>query len=101
MNELALCKTKTKGKGEVAFGEVIGRVSGVERGRAIGVALLLSEWTVSKVVEWKEVSSRLMWVRVRMGRECWAFVCAYRPGCERSEEERDEFWNELTRCVVV
>ena len=42
--------------------------------------------------------SRLMWVRVRMGRECWAFVSAYRPGCERSEEERDEFWNELTRC---
>ena len=21
------------------------------------------------------------------------------PGCERSEEERDEFWNDLTRCV--
>ena len=53
----------------------------------------------NKVVEWKEVSSRLMWVRVRMGRECWAFVSAYGPGCERSEEERDEFWNGLTRCV--
>ena len=24
---------------------------------------------------------------------------AYRQGCERNEEERDEFWNELTRCV--
>ena len=34
-----------------------------------------------------------------MGRERWAFVSAHRPGCERSEEERDEFWNELTRCV--
>ena len=44
-------------------------------------------------------SFSLMWVRVRMGRECWAFVSAYGPGCERSEEERDEFWNELTRCV--
>ena len=75
-------------------------MSGVERGRAReGVALLLSEWMVNKVVEWKEVSSRLMWVRVRMGRECWAFVSAYGPGCERSEEERDEFWKELTRCV--
>ena len=29
----------------------------------------------------------------------WAFVNAYGPGCERSEEERDEFWNDLTRCV--
>ena len=34
-----------------------------------------------------------------MGRECRAFVSAYGPGCERSEEEREEFWNELTRCV--
>ena len=97
---LALCETKMKGKGEVAFGEVTGRVSGVERGRAReGVALLLSEWMGNKAVEWKEVSSRLMWVRVRMGRECWAFISAYGPGCERSEEERDEFWNDLTRCV--
>ena len=54
---------------------------------------------VNKVVEWKEASSRLMWVRVRMDRECWAFVSVYEPGCDRSEEERDEFWNGLTRCV--
>ena len=85
MDVLALCETKMKGKGEVAFGEVTGRVSGVERGRAReDVVLLLSEWMGNKVVEWKEVSSRLMWVRVRMGRECWAFVSAYGPGCERS-----------------
>ena len=45
------------------------------------------------------MSSRLMWLRVRMGRECWAFISAYGPGCERSEEEQDEFWNDLTRCV--
>ena len=100
MDVLALCETKMKGKGEAAFGEVTGRVSGVERGRAReGVALVLSEWMVNKVVEWKEVSSRLMWVRVRMGRECWANVSAYGPGCEKSEKEREEFWNELTRCV--
>ena len=88
-----------KGK-EVAFGEVTGRVSGVVREKAReGVALLLSERMVNKVVEWKEVSYRLMWVRVRMGSECWAFVSAYRPSCERSEEEQDEYWNELTWCV--
>ena len=47
----------------MAFGEVTGRVSGVERGRVReGVALLLNEWMVNKLVEWKEVSSRLMWV---------------------------------------
>ena len=100
MSVLALCETKIKGKGEVAFGEVMGRVSGVERGRAReGVALLVNEWLVNKVVEWKEVSSRIMWVRIRFGRECWAFISAYGPGSERSEEEREGFWNELARCV--
>ena len=74
---LALSETKLKGKGEVAFGGVTGRVSGVGGGRAReGVALVLNEWMLSKVVEWKEVSSRLMWVRVRLGKECWAFVSA-------------------------
>ena len=44
MDVLALCETKMKGK-EVAFGEVTGRVSGVERGKEReGVALLLSGW---------------------------------------------------------
>ena len=42
MAVLALCETKMKGKGEEVFGEVTGRVSGVERGRARkSVALLL------------------------------------------------------------
>ena len=46
---LALCETNMKGKGEVVFGEVTGRVSGIEKGRAReGVALLLSEWMVKK-----------------------------------------------------
>ena len=31
MDVLALCETKMKGKGEVEFGEVTGRVSGVEK----------------------------------------------------------------------
>ena len=39
----ALSDTELKGKGEVMFGEVVGRVSGVAVGRATeGVALLLS-----------------------------------------------------------
>ena len=40
---LALCDTKMKGKGEEEYGEVKGRISWVERGRAReGVALFLS-----------------------------------------------------------
>ena len=100
MDVLALCETKMKGKGEVQFGGVNGRVSGVQNGRAReGVAILMSEWLQKNVIEWKEESSRVMWVRVRLGRENWAFVSAYGPGSEREEEERVTFWNDLTECV--
>ena len=61
----ALSETKRKGKGEV-----VGRVSGVVGGRAReGVAPLLSGWLMRYVVKWKEVPSRLMWVRVKVERE--------------------------------
>ena len=44
----------------LCFGEVVGRVRGMEGGRVRdGVALLLSGWLPRCVVEWK-VSSRLM-----------------------------------------
>ena len=100
MDVLALSETKMKGIGEIDLGEVKGRISGVVSGRAReGVAIVLSEWMLNKVVEWKEVTSRLMWVRVRLGKECWVFVSAYGPGSERTEEERNEFWNDLTNCV--
>ena len=45
-----LSETKLKGKGEVIFGEVASRVSGVARGRAReGLALLLSGWLMSRM----------------------------------------------------
>ena len=44
----ALIETKLKGKGEVMFGEVVGKVSGVAVGRAReGVALL--QWAIDEV----------------------------------------------------
>ena len=96
----ALSETKLKGKGEVMFGEVVGRVSGIAVGRAReGVAVLLSGRLMRCVVGWKEVSSRLMWVRVKIERTSWVFISAYGPGSEKSEEEIEEFWNELSRCV--
>ena len=50
------------------------------------------------VVEWKEVSSRLKWVRVKIKTDSWAFISAYGLGSEKSEE-KEEFWNELSECV--
>ena len=102
LDVLALSETKMKGKGESVFTAVEGRISGVMNGRAIeGVGLLLSERLMACVVEWKEVSSRLMWVKVKFGCEVWMFISAYGPGSERSEDERTSFWNELSECVRI
>ena len=101
MDVCALSETKLKGRGVVKFGDVLGRVSGVRSGRAReGVALLLSDRVNERVIEWKEVSSRLMWVKVKWGCEMWVFVSAYGPGTERSVEERHEFWNDLSDCIA-
>ena len=62
MEVCALSKTKLKGKGEVMFCKVVGGVSGMEGG---------SGWVMRCVVEWKEVLSMLMWVRVKIERESW------------------------------
>ena len=84
--------SKLKGKGEVSFVEVVGRVR--ER-----VALLLSDRLMRCVIEWKEVLSRLMWDRGKIETESWEFISAYGPSSEKSEEEIEEFWNELSECV--
>ena len=74
----ALSETKLKGKDEVMFGEVVGRVSEVAARRAReGVALLLSGWLPWCVVEFKEVSSRLMWVGVDIERESWVIIICW------------------------
>uniref|UniRef100_A0A8C8DHP6 ribonuclease H n=1 Tax=Oryzias sinensis TaxID=183150 RepID=A0A8C8DHP6_9TELE len=100
LSVLALSETKMKGKGECVFGSVSGRMSGVESGRAReGVALLVSCEVRRCVVEWKEVSPRLMWVKVKFQKELWVFVSAYGPGSERNEEERVTFWNDLDECL--
>ena len=59
----------------------------VGRRERLGVALLLSEWLLRCVIEWKEVSSRLMIVRGKIERQSCVFISAYGPGSERSEEE--------------
>ena len=51
------------------------------------------------VVECKEVSSRLIWVRLKIQRQSWVFNSVYGTRSERSEEELEEFWSELSECV--
>ena len=59
-----------KGKGECIFGSGFGRVPGEVNGRAReGIALLLSKRVLKGVVEYREASARLMWVKVKYGGE--------------------------------
>ena len=101
LDVMALSETKVKGRGEVDFGNVSGRVSGVnERVRAKeGVALIVKEELKGYIRKWKEVSPRIMWVKMRFGADSWVFVSAYGPGSERTEEEAEAFWDELRVCV--
>lgn len=69
LDVLALCGRMIKGKGECDFEGVSCTMSGVVRDRAKeGVAMLVSQVIGDRVVEWKEMSSRIMRMKVRFGR---------------------------------
>ena len=96
LDVLVLSETKLKGKGEVSFGEVVGRVSGVDSGSAReGVCIIVREEWKKYVKEWKEVSSRLMYVRMSIGESKYVIVGAYGPGSEKDHTVREEFWSDL------
>lgn len=46
-------------------------------------------------MEWKEMESKIILVKVHMGIERWAFVRAYEPGKEKNLELRVCLWNYL------
>lgn len=64
-----------------------------------GVALLLSKRLAENVTEWMEVSSRLICVKLKLDVDWWAVVSANGPGCDRREEERNNFWMNPSECV--
>ena len=99
LSVLALNETKMRGKGECVFGSVKRRRSGVEGRAREGVSIIFSPEVQKRVIEWQEVSSRLMWVKVKFRREIWAFVSAYGPGSERGDEEREDFWSDVEECL--
>lgn len=97
----ALSETKLKGKREDWFGSYKGLVSGVsERVRAReGVAIIMKEELWEFVKDSKFISSRLMWVKMKLRNESWVFVSAYAPVNDVAEEVREAFWNELNECL--
>ena len=89
MDVLVLSETKVKGIGEREWeGERV-IVSGVsERMRAReGVAVLIKGRLWGSVTEYRCVSSRLMWVRMKVAGENVVVVGVYGPGMEGNENE--------------
>ena len=89
LDVLVLSETKVKGIGEREWeGERV-IVSGVsERVRAReGVAVLIKGRLWGSVTEYRCVSSRLMWVRMKVAGENVVVVGVYGPGMERNENE--------------
>ena len=101
LDVLALTETKLKGEGNIDFGGFNGSFSGVnERVRAReGVAIIMKDEWWRCVREFKRVNPRLMWVRLKLSKESWVFVCAYAPVSGGNEREREAFWEELNECL--
>ena len=47
------------------------------------------------MIEWKEVSSRLMYVRTKIGASKYVIVGVYGLASEKKKEERESFWYDL------
>lgn len=48
-----------------------------------------------RVVEWREVTTRSMCIKVKFGKEIWVFVNVNGPG-----NEGEIFWNDLIECIL-
>ena len=75
-------------------------MSGVNRWRARESVVLLRSPEVSQcVIECKEVSSRIMWMKVdKVGQSCMC-LCLHIILAVRDETEREVFWNDLDECL--
>jgi hypothetical protein len=70
-----------------------------------GVAILVAEWLVNKVVQVTRVSERMMMVKMVIGKSLVSVVSAYAPQAALSgdmvvEDEKDTFWDRLQDVVA-
>ena len=66
-----------------------------------GVAVLIKERVWMCVREIRRINSKIMYVSISIKREFWTVIAVYVPRMERSEEERDVFWEELKGSIDV
>ena len=94
MDVLGLSEVKMKGEGMEKWGEYTYMWSGVRRGRAReGVGVIVSDRIMELVRGYEWVSSRLMWMKVKIGVCKLRLVIMYAPTNDKSLEEREYFWD--------
>ena len=94
-----LQETRWKGSGtRVISGKCVNYKlfwSGAKDEAQAGVGIMLAEKWSDKVIEVKRISSRLMSIKMAVGRRLVTVVSTYAPQVGRAEEEKDSFWDEL------
>ena len=94
MDVLVLGETNVKGTGEREWeGErvIVSRVSERARGAREGVAVVVRGRLWGSVTEYKCVSSRIIWIRMKVAGEKVVVVGVYGPGMEKHENVREVF----------
>ena len=95
-----LQETRRKGKGAETFGRYKFLWTGCKEGTA-GVGFLVEEKWVDKVLEVKQISERIMVLRVRVGKLVLCLVSVYAPQVGRSMEEKEEFLTSLGEVLLA
>ena len=69
------------------------------RAHLFGVGMLMSPRAFAAMSGWKAVNDRLMSARFKYKHGSITVVCAYAPHEGRSDEEKDEFYDQLNRLM--
>ena len=64
------------------------------------VAVVIKRRLWGSITEYKCVSPGMMWVELKVAGEKIVIVGVYGPGMERSENERDTFWEYFDECMT-
>ena len=66
-----------------------------------GVAVVIKRRLWGSITKYKCVSWRMLWVRLKVAGEKIVIVGVHGPGMERSDNERNAFWECFNGCILV
>ncbi len=96
-----LTETKWRGERVKQWEYGVGICAGVGENETAreGVCIAVSKKWEKSIREYGSVSSRIVWVRMKVGIQAWVIVCVYAPTNDRDERVKDEFWENVEVCL--